>query len=657
MTKIVIIIPFSELKPIAEKTFNEHTKYMQENFGDYTEYELEIIVAATTKEAHAARLDGDVLIARGGTYKDLSAENLNVPLVELIVSGTDIVNVLLKCRELYGTLPAAILGTRNMILGTDSLAKQLSVDVKSYLLAENTREDIIENVLRAASEGKKVIIGGNTGNKKARELGLHAMLIPSGRDSFWNAISEAKQVAKISMEERRKALSYQSMLNNAYEGLFALDMQNRITFINAAAIHILQLSPQMEYIGKRCSEVFFSSALNQIIAAPDEYIDEIILYKKTHLSIKKMNLFMHGERVGMVFTLLNASQINDTGNKLREKLYNKGHTARSTFDDIIFSKGSPMKRCIEDARAYAATDSNIMLEGESGTGKEVLSQSIHNLSSRASGNFVAVNCAALPENLLESELFGYVEGAFTGAVKSGKQGLFEIAHNGTIFLDEISEIPLRLQGRLLRVLQEREFMRLGDDRVIHVNIRVIAATNKPLEALVASGKFRRDLYYRLYVLQIMIPPLRDRKNDIPLLAEHFLREFFSHTGKTFPPNDPELYERMKEQPWYGNIRELRNFCERLSVLYTPETTLAALAGRFIKSSAPPIPYKQEMPPQEAKDRPLKRHYTSDKQTEQIDTIRQALAESGGNRTLAAEILGVSRVTLWRLLKKYPEVLD
>ena len=260
----------------------------------------------------------------------------------------------------------------------------------------------------------------------------------------------------------------------------------------------MQLSRREQYLGKPASSVFSTPALSRIVSAT-ENTDEIIAYKNTHLSVKTKNMMMHGLRAGTVVSLLNAAQIQTTEDQLRKKLHYKGHKAKYTFGDII-TRSPRMIACIQEAKAFAQTDSNIVVVGETGTGKELLSQSIHAWSRRSQNNFVAINCAALPENLLESELFGYVEGAFTGATRGGKPGLFEIAHNGTIFLDEISEIPLGLQGRLLRVLQEREIMRLGDSRVTPINIRVIAATNKNLESLVRAGKFRSDLYYRLYVL-------------------------------------------------------------------------------------------------------------------------------------------------------------
>lgn len=641
MIQVTIVVPFAAMAQQAELVFQAHCQHVREQFGDCTEYSLEIIVASTTKELLSQTPDCDVMIVRGGTYQDLRKQAYPVPLVELIINGKDIVNTLLQLRQDYGDIPAAILGTQNMVLGTDELGRQLGIDVTPYLLQENSQQEVRQNVEQAVREGKKVIIGGSTGCRRAQELGVPSILIASGRESFWNAISEAKQLAKVSLEEREKALGLQTLLDNAYEGLFAIDRNNCVSFINAAAIRILQLPTRNQHLGKKFSEVFFSPALNRVLASPEEYIDEIIEYKNTHLSVKKVNLLMHGQRVGSVVTLLNASQIQATEDKLRGKLYRKGHAAKYSFDQLL-TRSPRMLECVEEAKAFARTDSNIMLVGESGTGKELLSQSIHNWSRRAGGNFVALNCAALPENLLESELFGYVEGAFTGAAKVGKAGLFEIAHNGTIFLDEISEIPFGLQGRLLRVLQEREIMRLGDSKIIPIDIRVIAATNKNLEDLVRAGKFRRDLYYRLYVLQLNLPPLRERREDLPLLMQSFLRHFQEKSGGAILPELQQAdYALLQARPWYGNIRELQNFCERLAVLYHPGTSVSNLIVHLLDTSSGggerliPPPHSELPAPGDA----------------DAETIRRLLLECRGNKTLAAEKLGVSRVTFWRILKR------
>ena len=643
MVRIAIVIPYASMASLAQEVFQEHTAQMRLQQRDSTDYSLEIIVAPTTQELLPQMPDCDAMIVLGATYLDLCRNALSVPVIELIINGTDIVNMLLQLRQKYGSVPAAVLGTQNMILGVEKLARQLNVDVTPYCFPENSVPEIRKCVEQAARDGKKVVIGGSTGCRLAEEMGLTSMLISSGREAFWNAISEAKQQAKISIVEREKALSLQTMLDNAYEGLVAIDRNRQISFLNMAAIQILQLSQREQYLGKPASTVFSTPTLNRIVSAA-ENTDEIIEYKNTHLSVKTRSLTMHGAPVGRVVSLLNAAQIQTTEDQLRKKLHYKGHQAKYSFDHLI-TRSPRMLECIQEAKAYALTDSNIVVVGETGTGKELISQSIHAFSHRAENNFVALNCAALPENLLESELFGYVEGAFTGAAKGGKPGLFEIAHNGTIFLDEISEIPLGLQGRLLRVLQEREIMRLGDNRIIPINIRVIAATNKNLEDLVHAGKFRSDLYYRLYVLQLNLPALRERREDIPLLVQGFIRQFQAREGLTTPLELSEAdFRLLQDRPWRGNIRELRNFCERLVVLYQPGTSVSDLLAHLLDTSCSPDPE-----PQVAIPLPGSSHARIDLPYE---TLRAVLQECRGNRTQAAAKLGISRGTLWRMLKKY-----
>ncbi|HML38175.1 MAG TPA: sigma 54-interacting transcriptional regulator, partial [Bacillota bacterium] len=241
--------------------------------------------------------------------------------------------------------------------------------------------------------------------------------------------------------------------------------------------------------------------------------------------------------------------------KLRTLMIGKGYRAKYKFDDIVGSSPA-LEQCRDIARRMAVSNSSILITGETGTGKEMFAQAIHHASTRKNYQFVAVNCGAIPENLLESELFGYEEGAFTGARKGGRAGLFELAHRGTLFLDEISEMPLLLQKRLLRVLQEREVVRLGGDSVIHVDVRIIAATNMDLRAMIKRGEFREDLYYRLSVLPLMVPPLRERGGDIRLLAELFKREL----GAAFVLTE-EAWSELERYRWPGNVRELRNYIE------------------------------------------------------------------------------------------------
>jgi len=316
----------------------------------------------------------------------------------------------------------------------------------------------------------------------------------------------------------------------------------------------------------------------------------------------------------------------------RPSLVSEGYRAKYRFEDIVGRSASLLK-CKEIARRMAASTSSVLICGESGTGKEMFAQAMHNASGRRSCRFVAVNCGALPESLLESELFGYEEGAFTGARKGGKPGLFELAHHGTLFLDEISEMPLSIQLRLLRVLEERQVMRLGDDRILTIDIRVIAATNRELRELVRLGTFREDLYYRLAVLPLSIPPLRERREDILLLVEAFQKIFGCHF---------ELSKRVQEaflaHRWRGNARELRNYVE-----YAANLGIGCLDPEDLpfETDSAPEGTSVRLPPQQAGGGSVVTE-PGEHEDEVLPFVLEALETAFGNH----ERLG--RRSLWRL---------
>ncbi|MCF6465144.1 sigma-54 interaction domain-containing protein [Clostridium sp. Cult2] len=344
------------------------------------------------------------------------------------------------------------------------------------------------------------------------------------------------------------------LLQTIEAGVIGINPEGSIFLYNDDAKRILGLKEE-EVINKNGIELFthipFNRALNDL-----ESIEEKLIEMNGDYVVVSVNPLIHsGKLYGAVAIIRKYSDTEKKQHILRKQLIGKGHKAKYKFDDII-GKSSAIIKCKDIAKRMAKSNSSIMITGETGTGKELFAQAIHNGSPRKNYQFVAVNCGALPESLLESELFGYEEGAFTGARKGGKPGLFELAHNGTLFLDEIAEIPMNLQVKLLRVLQEREVARIGGDRIINVDIRIIAATNKDLKKMVEKGEFRKDLYYRLNVLPLKIPPLRSRKEDILFFIGKVKKEFSS---------DFEFTEKAKElllsHDWDGNVRELRNYVE------------------------------------------------------------------------------------------------
>lgn len=327
--------------------------------------------------------------------------------------------------------------------------------------------------------------------------------------------------------------------------------------------------------------------------------------------------------------------------------------ARYTFADIV-GRSDGMQIAVEQGRKAAETPVTVLLRGESGTGKELFAHAIHNESSRKYNEFVRVNCAAIPESLLESELFGYEEGAFTGAKRGGKKGLFEEASGGTIFLDEIGELSMSMQAKLLRVLQEKEIVRIGGTKAIAVNVRVIVATHVNLEQAIGKGTFREDLYYRINVLPIRIPPLRDRLLDLPELTGHLIQKYNQEYGRNVQEVAPAALEQLGRYNWPGNVRELENVISRSMInmrfqetiiqpYHVPE--LAGISGNAGGEGIPSLSANNMLPAEEK---------TLNQQIEEVEAeiIRRALRKRDGNKTATARDLGLSVRNLYYKIEKY-----
>jgi transcriptional regulator with PAS, ATPase and Fis domain len=364
-----------------------------------------------------------------------------------------------------------------------------------------------------------------------------------------------------------------------------------------------------------------------------------------------------GEIAGMVATLTELKRATSLAHRI------VGSTARYSFGDII-GQSSALKRRLVVAEAAARSDSSVLITGESGTGKELFAQAIHNAGPRAGGPFVGLNCAAIPRDLLESELFGYESGAFTGARRGGRPGKFELAEGGTILLDEIGDMPLEMQAKLLRVLQERVTQRLGGSREIPLDCRVIATTNRELGAEVARGLFRQDLYFRLRVIHIDLPPLRERPEDIAVLITHFLRVYSARLGKVVHEVDPSVMRAMLDYPWPGNIRELEHVLEG-EVNLAPDSQhclielplmLEQQPGRVMPTAPTAVTYPATAAPAGYPvplGVPAPRHAAVKSMSEgERELLVAALTAHRGNIPSVARTLGVSRGTVYNKMKKY-----
>lgn len=421
------------------------------------------------------------------------------------------------------------------------------------------------------------------------------------------------------------------------EGLIAIEANQQITQLNSVGAKILHVNRE-NCIGKYVPDVFGPDfPLLEVITKAKEF-DDKEFYIETgdggarFTSTAKTIRDSAGNITGMIATLKEI----DTVHKLVNKMV--GAHAALTFDDII-GNDPQLSSLIQRAKRVARSSSTILLQGESGTGKEMFAQAIHNASGRRGGPFIVINCGAIPRELVESELFGYEDGAFTGAKKGGRPGKFELASGGTIFLDEIGDMPLDIQASLLRVLQERQVTRIGGQKSININTRVITATNKNLPDEVDKGNFRLDLFYRLNVITLQIPSLRDRPGDIPYLAQYFVNKIGRRLGQEVPIIAPEFYECLSAYDWPGNVRELENVIEQ--ALHLAETDI------LVPDHLPSRVYTP-------------RFSLNNKKSESPDALRSAEAELVRNTldachwniSKAAATLGIGRNTLYRKIKKY-----
>lgn len=390
--------------------------------------------------------------------------------------------------------------------------------------------------------------------------------------------------ANISRKYKKNILLQQQLnavLQNFESGAIVTDGSGIVTCCNNVAESLLG---RREIVGLDIRELVRGEALARGGGAAFANI------RDTLVRISGLSYDLEGGESFRVITLKEARESAPAKAPARKRPGNGGHAARFRFEDIVH-RSPAMTRALDLARRFAAKDATILVTGESGTGKELLAQSIHNASRRACGPFIALNCGALSESLLESELFGYEEGAFTGARKGGKKGLFELAEGGTLFLDELGEAPPATQVKMLRVLQEREIMRIGSGRTVPVDVRIIAATNKDLPGLVRSGAFREDLYYRLNVINIHLPSLRERGGDVPVLLRHFL----TRDGVDEAVVTPAMEALLNAHDWPGNIRELRNVADYIAASYDTCASLLPDLRRLLGLADGAAPQRLEAP--------------------------------------------------------------
>ncbi len=564
--------------------------------------------------------DPFVVISRGGVAEEIK----QIPgrtVVEVTTSFNDILAAVASL-DAQGMRRIAVVMRGNILFETPQNFSLSGLDI---LVRPCDTYEEIEATVRSLAQTKKVdgIAGCRYAVRVAQEVRIPNAYVDTSEKSIEKAIDDALKILDAKRKESLQLERLEAVIENIDEGVVVLDEQDRPAFFNDEANDLFRGSLHTDFAEVMGTEL-------------KEYAGERLVTIQGRKALFRMvPVGMRNRRENTVLIFHEAEAISKQEQKVRSSLYQKGFYARIRFPDIR-TESERMKEIIARAEKFARTNANVLILGETGTGKEGMAQSIHNASHRAKKPFVSVNCASIPPSLIESELFGYVEGAFTGARRAGKKGLFELADGGTIFLDEIAELPLDIQGRLLRVLQEREIMRVGDDRIIALDIRMICATNNDLRALVAENKFREDLYYRVNVLKVQLPPLRERREDIlPLLRHYFSRYAPQEDFDQFIQK--HLQERLLAYDWPGNIRELRNIAEVFASLGDAAPDAAQLDELLGAHRASTTRDTIEIP-----------LGLSIKEVE-LALIERMLETHTPDETCAA--LGISRVTLWRRLRR------
>lgn len=583
----------------------------------------------------------EVIVSRGGTSHILR-KNLQVPVLSIPVSSLNILSSIKNAAEFGNRI--FITTFKNKISGINLFEELLHVKLLQGVY--NDRNSLESVIFSAKNHGYKVVIGGGVSMKIARKYGIKGVDLQTTKETVTSIIEDAKSVAESKIKDQEKTERYRCITDSISEGIISVDQKGLITTINQTATEFLGIS-DMDINGKHITHYIPKAQIIEVLQTQKSIINKIEKFNNRFFVVNYIPIMVSKETAGGICIFKDVSNVMETENEVRRS-FTKGLVAKYYIKDIIH-ESSIITNLIKKTKKFAMSDATILITGKTGTGKEILAHSIHNLCPRRKESFVSINCAALPDQLLESELFGYEEGAFTGSKQGGKQGLFEIAHKGTVFLDEIAATSQSVQIRLLRILQEREIMRIGGDRLIPINVRVIAASNKDLVAETQSGRFREDLFFRLNVLHLHIPPLRERIEDIPVLANKFIQEM-AYKNRMKPYNLPiSCVKKLMQYSWPGNVRQLKNFVEQFVLLCDLRfnmKTFEALYLEMIKYQ--PIVNK---PGKKTSHSSLSEQINSQKMDNETEIIRKAMGKAHFCKSKTAKLLGISRTTLWRKLKK------
>ena len=587
----------------------------------------------------------DVVVA-GGSNGAYLKPRLSLPVVVINPTGFDVMHALARARRAVSEAAQSVALVTHGDTPDEVRRLVAAYNMDVVFASYASRQDAESCVLDLRDRGVGAVVGPGLVTDLAAQAGMQTVFLYS-RDSVRAAFDTALEVVQATRREAQRRQRLDNLLQHLRDGVVALDAQGRVEAINERLATALGIDAK-QAIG----HPLLGIAPNLLGLLPDADGDTLGTVRGVSYVIHRGPLAGMGAAEGTVFTFQESRAVERLDRTLRSRQRPQQFSARYRLDDLV-GESAPIERVRTLVRRYAKSDATVLVLGESGTGKEMVAQSMHELSARRDFSFVAINCGAFPEALLESELFGYEEGAFTGARKGGKTGLIEAAHRGTLFLDEIGEMPLPLQSRLLRVLQEREVVRLGSTEPTRVDIRVVAATHRALTDAVEAGTFRADLYYRLNILSIALPSLRERTDDVVPLAAELLVQAARREPRLLlriPDTDvashllTAIADPLRHYAWPGNVRELQSVIERIAVELADTDEAGAISQEVLRMIAPEVfaqPARGKKGPQTLRER---------SRGVEAEEIRATLAAHGGDRDAVCAALGISKTTLWRRLQ-------
>ena len=627
--KICLISPTKDLARRAKKLVARR--------GMDVRVEVAELEAAVSLARRLLAEDDYLFISRRGT-RDLLRKSLKIQVVNIPGEASDYIPAIQQLRGEQGLI-AFFSFEEDISNELRTICYLLHLKMKHYCFSDSLSCQAA--VQQAVADGAAWGLGGVVSERFAKHCDLAYLRVESSDASILHALDTAQQLYITQQENARQQEQlqiqlerYQNILDYTHDAIIAIDEKGRISTTNQIAEQMLQPA-QPPFVGRPVEEVLPNTHMTNVLHTGEAEIGQMMNIHGTLVSTNRVPIRVGGQVKGVVATFQDIKTLQTAERNIRIKLHEKGLVAKYRFSDIL-GRSPAIRDAKRLSENFADAQFTVMLYGETGTGKEMFAQSIHNASPRRDGPFVAINCTALNRNLLESELFGYADSSFTGARRGGKAGLFETAHGGTVFLDEIGELPLEFQAPLLRVLQEKEVRRVGDDTVIPVDIRIIGATNRNLLQLVEEGKFRRDLYYRLNVLSVLVPPLRERGDDYLEIARCIYERVLPQHTEEEETVFLRVLDRCRSYAWPGNVRELTNLVERVSLLLhrgSREEEVVQLLNVQWQETPPAAPLVPGSAPA-LLDR---------------EAVQEALRRNGGNLSRTAKTLGVSRSTLYRRL--------